>query len=303
MRQIAARLRLASPLILVLHLAVGCHDANHDTVQLRQGVHSADDGTPIQYDIRGSGEVTLVLVHCWCCDRDFWREQIPAVENDYRVVTMDLPGHGASGTNRDSWSIAQLGIDVADLVNDLRLRNVILIGHSMGGPVSLAAAKDLKGVAIGIVAVDTLHNADFTKSDAMVDQFVDLMEQDFEGFMQSSIHMMFAEGADPELKNWVVAKACATNRPAALALMRDFKNVDLPQMFKDAGVPIRAINAAPIPGKPGFATNIEGNRKYADFDAVLMNGVGHFLLLEKPEEFNRILRSTIESLMATSGTN
>ena len=51
-------------------------------------------------------------------------------------------------------------------------------------------------------------------------------------------------------------------------------------------VPVRCINAKPY-SPSSFDTAIEANRNYADFDAVLMEGVGHYLMLEKPEEFNR----------------
>jgi pimeloyl-ACP methyl ester carboxylesterase len=58
-----------------------------------------------------------------------------------------------------------------------------------------------------------------------------------------------------------------------------------------ADVPVRAINAA-----DPYPTAVEINRKYGDFDAVLMPDVGHFLMLQKPVEFNRHLRSIIDRL-------
>jgi pimeloyl-ACP methyl ester carboxylesterase len=59
--------------------------------------------------------------------------------------------------------------------------------------------------------------------------------------------------------------------------------------------PIRAVNAKPEPPR-GMETKIEANRKYADFDAVLMEGVGHYLQLEQPEEFNRHMRRFIDEI-------
>ena len=74
--------------------------------------------------------------------------------------------------------------------------------------------------------------------------------------------------------------------------MKDFGEIDMKTWFREAGVPIRAINAA-----TPFPTRIESNRKYADFDAVLMEGVGHYPHMTRPDDFNPLLLQTIESLL------
>ncbi len=107
--------------------------------------------------------------------------------------------------------------------------------------------------------------------------------------------MMYREGADPATVDWTVKKAQGANQEAAIALMRDFGTLDFPAMFEAANVPIRAINAAPETPMQ-YATAVEANRQYADFDAVLMPGVGHFLQLERPAEFNERLREVLAEL-------
>jgi len=84
-----------------------------------------------------------------------------------------------------------------------------------------------------------------------------------------------------------------SNAEAGQALMRDYVSLDFPSLFQEAGVPIRAINAA-----APFATQIESNRKYADFDVVLMEGVGHYLHMTHPDEFNPLLLQTLEQMLA-----
>ena len=79
----------------------------------------------------------------------------------------------------------------------------------------------------------------------------------------------------------------------ALGLIRDLMDLDVKPILKDARVPIRAINSS-----GGYAlfipTAVDINRKYADFNAVLMDGVGHYPMLEKPDEFNRKLRQVLK---------
>ena len=262
----------------------------------------APDGVPIVYEVRGeaeAGEPALVFVHCWGCDRTYWREQLDVFAADYRVVAMDLAGHGESGVERETWSVPGLAGDVEAVADALGLERMILIGHSMGGPVSLEAARRMPRRVVGVVAIDTLHNADYEFPPEQVDQLVGAFEADFAGTVAGFIRGMYQPGADPAVVDWTVKKAQGTNQEAAIALMRDFGSIDFPAMFSAAKVPIRAINAAPAgPMQP--VTEVEINRKYSDFDAVLVEGVGHFLQLERPAEVNARLREVVAELAAAA---
>jgi sigma-B regulation protein RsbQ len=269
--------------------------AGHDTVKTAAEQVKSEDGVKIAYDVRGTGKPALVFIHCWSCNRDFWKNQLDVFAKDYRVVAIDLPGHGESGANRESWSIAGLGADVKTVADNLRLKRMILIGHSMGGPVALEAARLMPGRVLGIVAVDTLHDADFEYPKDMAEGWIAQAEVDFEATMDTTVPSMFPPNADPETIKWVVAQAVQTDRTAAIALLRDFPNLDLKESFRSAGVPIRAIFATPW-NPTARKPNIEANRKYADFEAVSIDGVGHYLQLEKPEEFNKQLRVFVEAL-------
>src|SRR5262249_30785345 len=116
----------------------------------------ADDGVNLVCDVRGQGDTALVFLHGWCGDRAYWTNQADAFANDYRIVTLDQAGHGESGKDRKAWTVESLAADVAAVVKDLGLKRVILVGHSMGGPVALLAAKRLTGTAIAVIGADTL---------------------------------------------------------------------------------------------------------------------------------------------------
>ena len=63
------------------------------------------DGVSVQYELSGSGEPTLLLVHGWTNNRTFWEPHTTALAHSNRVVVMDLPGFGNSGMNRESWTM------------------------------------------------------------------------------------------------------------------------------------------------------------------------------------------------------
>ncbi len=266
-----------------------------DTASLAAGEHqwTTADGNNMPYTVTGEGPATVVLVHCWMCDRTFWAEQVPVLAERYRTIALDLPGHGQATAAREVWKISTYGEDVAGLIEALGLDNVVLVGHSMGGPVSLRAAALAGDRVRGIVAVDTLHDAEFEFSGENIDSFLDAMAEDYTGTCASFVQQMFPEEGAEQTMARVLETSCAAERAAVgTALIHDFPNVDTAAWMSDAGVPIRAVNAAgPNP------TRTDVNLKYADFDAVLVDGVGHYLHMTRPEQFNPLMLQAIEDIL------
>jgi pimeloyl-ACP methyl ester carboxylesterase len=253
------------------------------------------DGVKIVYDVRGTGETALIFVHCWAGNRFFWREQADVFATNYRVVTLDLAGHGQSGSDRKQWSILGLAEDVRAVADELKLKRIILIGHSMGGPVSLQAAHLLTGRVLGVVLVDSLHDVTIRRSVESAQSDAERLRTNFAGYM-GDLSSLFTKTSDPSIRHWVEQQAMAANRAVAVALKLDTPNLDAEQLFSSAGVPIRAINATP---PLSDATNIDGNRKYGGYDVVFVNDAGHFLQLENPQEFNRDLFMWVNALSAS----
>jgi sigma-B regulation protein RsbQ len=255
---------------------------------------TAADGVRIVYDVRGhsDSDTTLFFVHCWACNRSFWRNQVDAFASRYRVVTVDLPGHGDSGHERAHWSTLGLAQDVVTIADELHLKRLILIGHSMGGPVSLEAAHRMPGRVIGVVLVDTLHDVDDRRTPAAAEADAARLRRDFKGYF-SDLSSIFWKGSDPSIRHWVERQAMQTDPGAAIGLKLDTPNIDPKALFRNAGVPIRAINALP---PLTDRTNVAENRRFGDYAVVFVPNAGHFVQLERPTEFNRDLARWVESL-------
>lgn len=279
-----ARLTGMLSALLLTSVAVGAEP-------VRKTVKAAD-GLTIACDVRGTGDTALVFLHGWGGDREYWKNQAGAFAADYTVVTIDQAGHGASGKDRKNWTVDGLAADVEAVVKDLGLKRVILVGHSMGGSVALLAAKRLPGMVVGVVGVDTLQDAEFKLPEELVKSLTGSMEKDFKGTVRGMFGGMLAEKADPNLKEWLGEKAAGREPAAMIALIRELLAFDLKAALKGAGVPVRCVNSA-----GGFQfftpTGVETNKRYADFDAVTIPDVGHYPMLEKPEEFNEKLRGVL----------
>jgi pimeloyl-ACP methyl ester carboxylesterase len=248
------------------------------------------DGAEVALTAQGSGP-PLVFIHGWACNREHWKEQIPVFAADHTVVALDLPGHGESTGTRATWTVDQYGDDVAQVVRALALDRVVLVGHSMGGPVALAAARRLGTTVAGVVGVDTLHNVEQRmEGGAQMDQVREAYRKDFAATCATAVPRMFVPSADPALVKWVTDGMCATRPEVALSLFEGFASLDEAEAMKAVAAPIRTINAQWMP------TAVEINRKYAPgFDVTVIRGPGHFVMLEAPEPFNQALRDTLKA--------
>ncbi|MDD5022036.1 MAG: alpha/beta hydrolase, partial [Endomicrobiaceae bacterium] len=116
------------------------------------------DGVPISFSVYGKGDTTLVFIPGWSCNSSVWKNQVPYFSKKYRVVTLDLAGHGKSGKERTVYTMESFAQDVASVIKKINAQKVILIGHSMGGFVIIETAKIIPDNVIALVGIDTLQN-------------------------------------------------------------------------------------------------------------------------------------------------
>lgn len=252
----------------------------------------AKDGVPIHYSVQGKGEPALVFVHCWSCDSNLWENQVPVFSKNYQVVTIDLPGHGAAGQGRKTWSIETYADDVNTVISKLNLKKVILIGSSMGGPIIVEATRRSPERVQGLVPVDTLHNVDSKVPPEQLEAVFKQLRADYKPAVTGFLNQIFFAPETPvAVKERITKEVTARPPELALAILEGIFKYDAAPALKEIKVPIRAINADRSP------TDLEANRKYApQFDAVIMKGSGHYPMLEQPAKFNELLAEIIKQI-------
>ncbi|MCD6249295.1 MAG: alpha/beta hydrolase [candidate division Zixibacteria bacterium] len=249
---------------------------------------ASEDGVMIYYDVQGEGDRTLVFVHGWSCDRSYWDGQVSNLAPDFRVVTIDLGGHGQSGLGRDAWTMSAFGADVAAVVTKLDLHDIILIGHSMGGPVCIEAVRRLPGKVTAIVGVDNFQSFASNLTPEQVDGFVANFMPDFETTTVQFVNAMFPEGTDTALVGRISRDMASAPREVGISAIAYTVSYDYKSALADMRRPIRTISSDKHP------TNVELNKQIAaSFEVRLIPGSSHFPQLENPDNFNRLLRETI----------
>jgi pimeloyl-ACP methyl ester carboxylesterase len=252
------------------------------------------DGVPIRYAVAGSGEPTLVLVHGWAFDRHVWDEQAARLAARQRVVTLDLAGHGDSGRQRAQWTLAAFGEDVKAVVSAVAATQVVLVGHSMGGPVVLEAARRMPERLRGLVLVDTLLDVEERIPPDAIEAFARQLEADYVPTVtQMAMEYQLGPGTPAAVRERVLAHAKAIPAALSIALLRESWSYDPLPALREIQAPIRAVSAAKFP------TNLETNRRHMPgYDAVIVEGTAHYLMLEDPARFGRALDQALGQVLA-----
>src|ERR1700732_2344279 len=111
-------------------------------------------GVNISYLLTGNSDTAIVLMHGWCINKEYWKAQQAYLGNKYKIVSLDLAGHGQSGKNRTHWTVEEYAGDVIALIRTLKLEKVILVGHSMSGDIMLQVATEIPEKIIGLIGID-----------------------------------------------------------------------------------------------------------------------------------------------------
>lgn len=276
---------------LVLLSAYFLAACESDSALKTPGVYNtaSSEGLRIRYEVAGQGDTSLVFIHCWSCNRSFWDAQFEAFSHRYRVVRLDLVGHGESEQERRGHTMAKFGSDVAFVVDELDLQRVILIGHSMGGPVAVEAAKILKERALGVVGVDVFHTAfEYPVEESAIAAFVKPFEDDFTAATTGMVQNMFTPAADPALVGHVSDTLSQADRQTAIEAMYDifrWSRDHGADSLKALGARLRNINGDPT-----------GSAVPTDPSVILVAGAGHFPHMENPKAFNAALQKILNEL-------
>ncbi len=266
-------------------------------MQFLSDVATSADGVPVHFDVHGDGAVALVFVHGWRGDRRVWRQQLHFFAPRFRVVRLDLAGHGASGWDRPRFTIPAFAADVVAVVERIRADQVVLIGHSMSGFVVVEAARHLPSSVIGLVGVDTLWDVEQERTAEQVAEIMAPFRADFAETARRLAQSMFTPSSDRDLADAIVADLSSETRKevaidALEATMSSSRSLRLG--LDEIRAPVTLINSSHW--RP---TNREAAARRG-IDLATMSGVGHFVMLEDPGSFNRLLHDAVQGFLRAS---
>jgi pimeloyl-ACP methyl ester carboxylesterase len=247
------------------------------------------DGTSLYFESHGEGGRSLLFVHGWQGNSRWWDHQLGAFPG-FRLVFLDLGGHGKSAQTREQYSVRAYAEDIWAVAEALNLHHITLVGHSMSGSHVVEAYGLMPERVERIVLVDTLHNLNQMPTMEELGPFFEGMRADYPRAVEMGFRQyMFRQNSPPEVVNRVIAEASARPVELSIKTLSAFYQTDIRPAASRVEVPVRAINSDLLP------TQAEANKKYFhDFAYEVIPAVGHYPMLEKPAEFNAALARALE---------
>lgn len=286
---------LATAVLLVVATSTQTATAQPKTLQ-PESRFAKLDGARVHYVSYGKGDEALVLIHGWTQNIDAWRDQIPEFARHYRVIALDLPGHGKSdkpqftkeSVPKDQprkpfvYSMDHFARAVEAVMRDAKVRRAVLAGHSMGTPVARQFYRNYPEKTLGIIVVDGSLRM-FGNTEMMDQMITSLRGEKYREQIDTMFRMMFGGGLSAEAQQRI--KASTANTPQYV-LASAFEGMADSGIWGADKINLQVL--AIIAKNPFHPPNVEESFRgiAPKMEFHMWDGVGHFLMMEKPNEFN-----------------
>ncbi len=249
------------------------------------------DDIRIHYKSLGTGDTALVFVHGWTCNMNFWRYQVPAFDGKLRIILIDLPGHGESDKPKIDYSMDLFAKSVDAVLKDAGAEKAVLAGHSMGTPVTRQYYRLYPKKTAGLIVVDGALRAPKFKPGEF-DKFVARFTgPDWKETLGQMVDGM-TKDSPAEARQAIKSGMGSAPQHVTVSAMKEMFN---PAIWKDdekIEVPLQVIVAKGPNWPPDYEQFVRKIAPQVDYH--VMDGVGHFLMMEKPKEFNDLMTAFLK---------
>ena len=246
----------------------------------------------IHYLTVGKEGRAIVLIHGWACNLGFWREQVPMLADFGKLVLIDLPGHGQSDKSQTAYTMDFFADAVLAVLRDAQVKKAIFIAHSMGAAPLCRVYEQAPEQFEALVSVDgLLRRPPGTPEEAraLVGPFG---SPNYLDHAKRFISTFFPVPGTDGLRDRVMAEMLTTPQHVMLGAMMGMFGPDQPDwILRRISAPVLVINAPSPWWRNDYESYVRSLSPQTDY--VLMEKVGHFLMLERPEAFNPLLLSML----------
>lgn len=258
------------------------------------------DGHRVHYVDTGNGKPVMVFIPGWRCDHTIWRKQAEAFANRYRLLMIDLPGHGKSTKPDVEYKHELFTRAVEAVMRNARVERAVIVGHSMGASVARQFALKHPDMVSGLVIVDGAL-FQMPKDPEMLAKWKEGFKAftnqftgpDGEVNSKRFISSLFIPSTPVEIQKEVIETVMDTPAYVGQSAMKNFMD---PALWSEEPVsaPTLAVYAVNQGLTPEF--NAFLNRLFPNLTFVTAKGVDHFFMLAKPEVLNRPLEEFLTKL-------
>ncbi len=258
--------------------------------------HFAASGTNrVHYLALGHGPKTILFVHGWACQADFWRDQVSAFADKARLLLVDLPGHGRSDKPQTEYSMDFFARAVVAVMQEAKADKATLVGHSMGAPVICRVYAQAPERVAALVAVDGFLRRPAMKPEDVEEFIGPYRTPRYRDQAREFIGAMFPNPETAPLRDQVVNEVLQTPQHVMFGAMEGMFSTMAPAWdLPKAGVPIPVLvlNTDNRMWSAAYQEYVRTLSPQAEYRTI--PGAGHFVMLEKPAAFNAALSEMLE---------
>jgi 3-oxoadipate enol-lactonase len=257
------------------------------------------NGINIDYTDEGKG-TPVILVHAFALNQTMWDAQVTALQDRYRVITVDMRGFGNSDVIKGTSEMSQMAADVHELMKALAIDKAVMVGLSMGGYVLLAFYKAFKDVVQALVLADTRATADTDEARANRLRSAEKAEREGSTAIADETTPKLlgdtTQANNPELVKRVHSIQAANSPDGIAAAQRGMAaRRDSTDLLAEITCPTLVIVGTEDKLTPPTEAEVI-HRGIRQSKLQVIEGSGHLSNMETPDEFNKILIEFIESL-------
>jgi pimeloyl-ACP methyl ester carboxylesterase len=241
-------------------------------------------------DDEGTGSVPVIFVHALAGNTQQWSAQLNHIRETRRAIALDLRGHGQSAVPANGdYAIEAMAQDIRTVVDQLGVERFVLVGHSMGASVAGAYAGAHPEQVAGLLLADP--SGDSTQMPVEeVHQYLSALESEAYTNVVEGYWEQILSGAAEATEVKVMQDLRNTSKVTVVGIFRElFKYNPVPALERFDGLKLSIITAH---NENPFALH----NLVSDLPHQKIIGTGHWLQLDKPEEFNRIMDDFLASV-------
>lgn len=266
----------------------------------------------IAYTDEGDGDKTLLFVHGLSSNLDSWKKNIKDLRSDFRTISIDLPGYGKSSRSKTDYSLAEYAGMLIDVVDQLNLKNVILVGHSMGGQIAMHSVIENPDAFEKLILIAPAGIETFTEQEATImktsytpamvvntsdEQVLANYKMNFYSFPEDAQQMVDDRVAMKSASDFPdYAETVVNNIHAMLEepVIDKISSIEMPVLM------IFGKNDMLIPNKyfhpsQSIASLVETSKeKFQDIEVKIIDEAGHFVNFEQSQKVNTEIRNFLE---------
>jgi pimeloyl-ACP methyl ester carboxylesterase len=263
--------------------------ANSDSAPLSGRAWCAAMTLPLHAESRGAGGLPVLFTHSFAGDASHWSTTLDHLKSQRRVVAFDFSGHGASPGAVGSYSIAELAKDIGAVAESQQLDQFVLVGHSMGAAVAAEYAGSHAVRVKALVLVDAPPAPGAIPPKQLEQMHAAVAKDPFPVIEQFWTQQMFID-TRTEVKQRLLAGLRAMTRRAAAELTDASLDYDArPALSRYPGAKFAIVTAR-------NDDPLSLHKAVPGFRHLVIRGTGHWIQLDKPDEFNKALDGFLASL-------